>query len=368
MQPNNQQSQKPVQQNIPTPPPTHDPTSLESFIRQSSVQQSTGQQTPISSNQTLFQWATPNSQIIEKIIYKKQRVHWFFRTLTILALVVVWFLMLLEALNVFSLNINWFNLNIVYPVFIILSSIVIWSYRGLFGKIFWLLLFLVVVWWFFIMWVYTSLNPSVQTKFWSYISYPSNLSAQYSKLYINTLVSDLTLVGKEINNFLEWNYWSDRSLNIFSWTKSNYQYYSIQEQTNLNLIENYYSILSFGVNSKQPLYLYIKTLFSLQNIDLSNTLTKEAKLHSASTMSDIIVNSSLKNLDIQSALADTTIHLPKDVWVKLKYKHLLWKLELVDFEQKWPGYFESTNIASSSKIVNINIKYGFARTKIVWDK
>lgn len=38
--------------------------------------------------------AQPVIQIVEKIIYKKQRIHGFFRTLTIIALVAIGFLML----------------------------------------------------------------------------------------------------------------------------------------------------------------------------------------------------------------------------------------------------------------------------------
>lgn len=349
----------PMQANQNTP---HDPTSLESFIRQSSAEQSWVPAQP------LFQGTSSQPQVVEKIVYQKQRVHGFFRTLTILALVVIGFLMLLEALNVFTLNISGFDLKLIYPIFILFSSIVIWSYKGLFGKIFWALLFLVVVWWFFVIGVYSGLNPSTETKFGSYISYPSAATSQYSKLYLTTLVSDLTLAGKKTDNFLEGNYGSDRKLMVFSGSTGNYQYYSFQEETNLNLLQNYYSIVSLGVNSTQPLYLYVKNLLALQKIDLSNTLAKAVKLHAGAMISDIIVDTSLKTLDIESALADITLHLPKDVGVKLTYKHYVWQLELANFEQKWPWYFESTNIATAQKVVNITMRFGGARTKIVWDK
>lgn len=39
----------------------------------------------------------PTIQIVEKIIYKKQRIHGFFRTLTIIALLAIGFLMLGES-------------------------------------------------------------------------------------------------------------------------------------------------------------------------------------------------------------------------------------------------------------------------------
>ena len=43
-------------------------------------------------------------QVVEKIVYKQQRVHGFFRTLTLITLLLVGVLMLLEELKIFSLN------------------------------------------------------------------------------------------------------------------------------------------------------------------------------------------------------------------------------------------------------------------------
>ena len=88
--------------------------------------------------------ARTNPQVVEKIVYKKQRIHGFFRTLTIIALLAIGFLMLGESTGIIQLSINTFKLHQVFPIFIILSSIIIWSYKGIFGKIFGLILFLAV--------------------------------------------------------------------------------------------------------------------------------------------------------------------------------------------------------------------------------
>ena len=98
---------------------------------------------------------TPEIQVVEKIVYKKQRMHGFFRTLTILALLAIGILMLGESMHVGSITINGFALHGIYPVFIILSTIVIWSYKGRFGKLFGLLLFLGVFAGFFTIRIYS---------------------------------------------------------------------------------------------------------------------------------------------------------------------------------------------------------------------
>ena len=105
----------------------------------------------------------PQVQVVEKIVYQKQRIHGFFRTLTLLTLLFVGVLMLLEVMGIFSLSIGGVAINTFYPVFVILSVIVIWSYKGIFGKIFGLLMFLSVVAGFFILSVYSSLTPSTIT-------------------------------------------------------------------------------------------------------------------------------------------------------------------------------------------------------------
>lgn len=71
----------------------------------------------------------PNIQIIEKIVYKKQRIHGFFRTLTIIALLIIGFLMLGESTGLITLSINSFKLHQIFPIVIIFSTIIIWSYK-----------------------------------------------------------------------------------------------------------------------------------------------------------------------------------------------------------------------------------------------
>jgi hypothetical protein len=78
----------------------------------------------------------PVIQVIEKIVYKRQRIHGFFRTLTIIALLAIGFLMLGESTGIVTFSINSFKLHQVFPIFIILSSIIIRSYKGIFGKLF----------------------------------------------------------------------------------------------------------------------------------------------------------------------------------------------------------------------------------------
>jgi|GEM_PF-1128248 len=84
----------------------------------------------------------PVIQIVEKIVYRKQRIHGFFRTLTIIALLAIGFLMLGESTGIVELSVNTFKLHQIFPLVIILGTIIIRSYKGIFGKIFGLIIFL----------------------------------------------------------------------------------------------------------------------------------------------------------------------------------------------------------------------------------
>ncbi|MEI6775173.1 MAG: hypothetical protein WCL18_10825 [bacterium] len=53
--------------------------------------------------------------------------------------------MLGETTGLITLSINSFKLHQIFPIFIIFSTIIIRSYKGIFGKIFGLILFLSVL-------------------------------------------------------------------------------------------------------------------------------------------------------------------------------------------------------------------------------
>ncbi len=71
----------------------------------------------------------PVIQVVEKIVYKRQRIHGFFRTLTIIALLAIGFLMFGESTGLVTFSINSFKLHQIFPAFIILSTIIIRSYK-----------------------------------------------------------------------------------------------------------------------------------------------------------------------------------------------------------------------------------------------
>jgi len=130
--------QVPVPTPVPTPAPTPSPAPAQASAPVESGNIPFYQPTtpPPQASQANIEIKVDAPQVIEKIVYKKPRIHGFFRTLTIIALLVVGVLLLLENTGVMKLALGNVNLDLIYPIIIIFSTIVIRSYRGVFGKIF----------------------------------------------------------------------------------------------------------------------------------------------------------------------------------------------------------------------------------------
>jgi len=311
-------------------------------------------------------------QVIEKIVYKKQRIHWFFRTLTIIALLVVGVLMLLENTGVMKLSIGNTNLDLIYPVIVIFSTIIIRSYRWIFGKLFWLILFLGVVGGFFGVSTYTSLNPSTKSKFGDYVSYTAPVGDAswmvLTKLNINTLIGNFDIKWTATKNLAEWTYKSDRNLLVTSGVKTNYDYLYLREDPNRNILQNYASNLTLGIDDSKIVDLYIKNMLWMHTIDLSDIRRSNAKIHGWIQDLDLTLWDNVfkdNQLEIQLVGGRITINAPKDLGVKLYFSQRAWSLELTDFDIKGKDYFESKNLAAAKKIVKINVSAGVSKFKLL---
>jgi len=303
-----------------------------------------------------------------QIIYIKQRVHWFFRTLTIMALLAVWFFMLLETTWIMKLNIDNFPLNVAYSVFVIFSTIVIWSYRDFFGKIFGLILFLWVVWWVFTIGVYTSLNPSTESKVGSRINYEIP-NWKHKEFSLNTMIWNFNIHSTDSKDIISGTWKSDRNLIPNIWSSGNVWFVNLSEDNHWNVLQSYYSNINLGFPSKIEFeQIYIKNLAWINTIDLTNIQWNGLKIHEWIDILNLKlweINNESK-IQIQSAFSDILLKIPEWIWVRLYFKHKVWIMKLENFEKKESHYYESLNITEVKNIVNINVKMWGGRFRINW--
>jgi len=310
----------------------------------------------------------PVIQIIEKIVYKKQRIHGFFRTLTIIALLAIGFLMLGESTGIVELSVNTFKLHQVFPIIIILSSLIIRSYKWLFGKLFWLIIFLGVWGWMFTVSIYTWLNPSSKRTSGETIKYSiPELQSGTTNLYIQTLVGNSEIRGNKKNDSIAWTRNSDRNLLVASGNNGNVAYLKLQEDSNRNILHNNASKMDLTLPDKQTFdLLYIKNLLWQQTIDLSTFQRKMLKFHAGIDDVTIKIGNVLSGnkIEIQGTAANIQLDIPKDVGVLMYYKHLVGMINIPDFDALSGHYFQSKNIATAKTMVNMYINIGIGNTKI----
>lgn len=313
----------------------------------------------------------PTVQIVEKIIYKKQRIHGFFRTLTIMALLAIGFLMLGESTGTITLWINSIKLHQIFPIFIIFSSIIIRSYKGIFWKIFGLILFMTVFGWIFTMGIYTSLNPSSKRTAGNEINYtlPETKTTGETNLYLSTLIENSFINGdaKTKSGKIIWTRQSERDLLVSSGSNEKERYIKLNEDSNRNILQNYLSKMDLLLPQKTTFdLLYIKNLLWLHTIELNTFQRKKLKFHAGINDITIKVGNVLSwnTIEIQGAAANITLDIPKNVAVNMYYKHLAGMLKTPEFDALSWHYFQSQNISGAKATLNIYVNLGLGNTKI----
>ncbi len=308
-------------------------------------------------------------QIIEKIVYKKQRIHGFFRTLTIIALLTIGFLMLGESTGLIELSVNSFKLHQIFPIFIIFSTIIIRSYRGRLGKIFGLILFLTVFGWIFTIGIYTSLNPSSKRKAENIIN---NTAFQIDEnkdnnIYLETLLGNSYIEGSNKNTNIQSTRNSDRNLLVTSGTNTKINYLKFIEDNNRNVLQNYVSNIDIALPKDTSLnLLYIKNLLWLHTVDLTNFQWHMLKFQAGIDDITIRIGNVLSGnkIEIQWTAANVTLDIPNDVGVMMYYKHFIGKINFPQFNELTGHYYQSTNMQTAKTILNVYVNLWIGNTKI----
>jgi len=304
-------------------------------------------------------------------LVKKTKNYGIIRILILLVLVVTGFLMLGETTDLLSLSVKWLVLSQIYPIVILLSVIVLFSYKKIIGKILGLILFLVIVGWIFGIGTYHSLVPTTTSKFDQSIAY--NLQdANQAIVRFNTYIVDYDVSGKVTSMLFEGEHKSDRELwSTTGFTDENVPYLYLTENPNWNVMQSLKTDLDIEFNNQKELNLYFKNLWWMYNFDLTDVLFGDLEIHGGVgdihlvLWKNILADSEIK---IKSIYSSIVIDVPKNIGVQLYYSQLAWSIELTNFQksetQKW--YFESLNLAQTQKVVKIDADVVVGKFKINW--
>lgn len=307
--------------------------------------------------ETIVQEHIPEPQIIERIVYKKIRVHGFFRTLTILALLAIWFLLLGETMGIAKITVGNFALDIIYPIFIIFSTIVIRSYKGVFGKLFGLILFLGVFGGYSVIRIYSSLDDHTVAKFGEQVAFQMT-GAKSQNVKIQTLVGDMDIEGNKKSPYLQGTRTSDRDMITSKTISGNQQTTIIQDNNTLNLLQDFTSHLTLYIPNQTDFQsIYLRNAWWTENINTQDLRRQKMTLHGGINKIVLDINDVSPNatIEIQWAIEDITINIPKDIGIIMQYRNKIGYKSMTDIDYKTWHLYVSTNIDQAKKVLNLNI-------------
>ena len=307
-------------------------------------------------------------QIVEKIIYKRERVHGFFRTLTILVILVIGFLMLGESMGIAKITIGTFSLDTIYPIVIIFSTIVIRWYRDIFGKIFGVILFLGVFGWFFTIRTYNGLNEQTPAKFGEPVAFEMT-GGKKENINIKTLVWDLDIQWNTKSPYLQGTRTSDRDMISKTSTSGDQETIFIQDDNTLNLLQDFVSHLTLYVPAKTDFQdIYVRNARGTEHINTQDLSRHKMTFHGGVNRIVLDINdiSAKAEIEIQGVVQDITINIPKEIGVMMQYKNKIGYKTMSDIDYKTGHLYASTNIDTAKKVLTLKINTLVGKLKINW--
>jgi len=305
-------------------------------------------------------------QIVEKIVYKRERVHWFFRTLTLLVLLVIGFLLFGESMGIAKVTISNFSLDTIYPIVIIFSTIVIRSYRGLFGKLFGVILFLGVFGWFFTIRTYNWLNEDTPDKFGEPVAFEMT-GWKKETINIKTLVGDIDIEWNTKSPYLQGTRTSDRDMISKTSTSGAQETMFIQDDNTLNLLQDFVSHLTLYVPAKTDFQdIYVRNAWGTENINTQDLSRHKMTFHGGVNRIVLDINdiSAKTEIEIQGVIQDITINIPKEIGVMMQYRNRIGYKTVSDIDYQTWHLYASTNIDTAKKILTLKVNTFVGKFKI----
>lgn len=318
--------------------------------------------------QQVPQQTVQNIRIEPIYVTEKKKLNGFWRNICIFLLMICWFALLLQANNILTLNINWFDLTLAIPFIILVSCIILWRYKSFLYKLLWVIFTLLIIIGIGGLAVYHSLLPGSKVSYEDQLLYDASSAMAYT-LYFDALAWDYSFQERDnTTRLFEGLYTSDRRLFVSSWVENTLPVLRFTEDKNRNVLQKFRSWLTGFLSNAYVYNLYFKQLWWDTKIDLSHVQFDLVKLHAGRGKADITIGTSLRDtsaLEIQWAIMpNITIHVPKDVWVDLYYKQLVGSLKLTWMKEAWSRHYQTDGYEFKEKKIKITVNVGYGNLKL----
>lgn len=305
---------------------------------------------------------TQQAKIDPIIIPKKKKINGFWRNITLVLLLISWFALLLQTNGILSFSFWNFDLMLLVPFVILFSCIVLRLYRWFLYTLLWILSLLIIGVGIWGIAIYHSLFP------WSKVSFEDQLlywpSTWYAyTLYFDSIAGDYSFEERTTNRIIEALYTSDRRLYVTTWVENTFPVLRFTEDKQWNIIQNLRSWLTWFLSTDYVYNLYFKQLMGNLSLNLSHLAFDVVKLHAWIGSIDVRLWTPLRwtsSLEIQWAiLSNISIRAPKDVWIDLYYKQLVWSLHLDTMKLIGDRHYQSEGYEYKENKIKIIVNVGY---------
>jgi hypothetical protein len=294
---------------------------------------------------------------------KKQKVNWFFRTLVLIVLSFVWIALLLENFGILSLEYNGIGFNDYYPIIIIISTVVLYRYRGFLSRLISTLLFLVTIGLFGSICIYNNYSSNINEN---KNIIKENLKEKNWKIKFSLENFVWTnKIGYTNSSLILGNNLSNRDIIVKKWK----DFVDINLEKHRDILNDIRSDLIIWLNQNRNFDIVSKNWRGSHIVDLSNLNWDNLNIKWWIWNINIIFWKNIsgkKNVEVWSIFNNTTINIPKNTNVEINIKKLAWSIKLEWFEQIDKRNFKSTNINETKNSIKIKLNLWYSNFKVNW--
>jgi len=268
--------------------------------------------------------------------------------------------------GLFYINIDIWKL---WPIFIILFGLSIFSHGGRVSSIIAVVVILLIVAFVWIL-VFTNLNMGWKGVVYEIedISIEREHSVDSFLVRIKTGAGKLTIDGggsKLISGTFESDY---LKLNTSSEVKGNLQNVTLSTKPSFAGFGSHINDLKLSINPDIPIKLELDTGAIDMDLDLSEVKVKSLDIDTGASSLDLIMGDKVNifKMEIDSGASSINISLPRTVGARVAIDSGLSSKDLHDFKKINSNTYESNNFYDADKIVDIDIDMGISDLDISW--
>lgn len=282
-------------------------------------------------------------------------------------IVLVGIIFLLNSLNIFLLNINFWN---IWPVLIIFIGLSFFNSKNLLS----MLLGVIVTMLSMIMLFLSFFNPYVAVDKSQMLYFPlaiaKDSNANTASVTINTGGANVIVGSSDSENLVSGGLRSNMTeLKTDSEVLGGSQKVEVGlEGGNRWINGNVKNNLSVDLDKTVPLEFYLKSGASTDYVDLSDVTAKIINITSGASQINLKLGDKVdsSNVKIDAGASSINLVLPKDAGVQIITDSSSISKELTGLELVNKNTYQSSNYGSSQKKINININLSISSLNIDW--